>query len=101
MAAGKRALEQIAADHSWFVYVSENGAIFNPATLQKFDSIVFNNTSGPLFTATQQQAFEEFVDADGDVHYLRNQEDDEGFRKQLAQQIRSAAIVPRISYDGH
>jgi len=96
IAEGKRGLEQIAADNSWFVYVTENGATFNPATLQQFDSIVFSNTSGPLFTAAQQQALEAFIDAGGGVHHLHNQRNNEAYRKRLAGQIRSVSLPQRV-----
>lgn len=93
IAAGQRALEQIAADHFWFVYVTENAAAFNSDTLQQFDSVVFNNTSGRLFTLAQQHALDAFVEAGGGVHYLRNQASGQKFRNRLAAQIDSRSVV--------
>ncbi len=91
IAAGQHLLEQIAADNSWLVYITDNAAAFNPSTLRQFDSIVFNNTSGPLFTSAQQRAFEGFAAAGGGVHRLRNQPTTDAYRKRLARQIRSAS----------
>jgi len=93
IARGRRALEQIAADHSWFVYITDNAAAFNSDTLQQFDSVVFNNTSGPLFTTPQQQALDAFVRGGGGVHYLRNLGRGASFRHALAGQIKNKSAV--------
>lgn len=95
IAAGQSLLEQIAADRFWFVYATDNAAIFMTPTLGQFDSVVFNSVSGPLFTPEQQAELTRFVAEGGGVHYLRNPQTSIAFRKQFAERLERGSLVNR------
>jgi uncharacterized protein len=63
--AGKSYFAQLAKDKGWGHFETENGAVFNPAMLAKFDAVVFNNTSGDVFTPDQEAAFKAFLENGG------------------------------------
>ena len=52
---------RLAGKHGWAVYATENGAIFDPAQLERFDVVVLNSTTGDLFTPEQREAFKSWV----------------------------------------
>lgn len=56
---------KMAKDNGWGFFQTENGATFNPEILGKFDVVVFNNTSGDVFTPEQKAAFRSFVENGG------------------------------------
>ena len=58
-------LKKLAEDSGWGYFQTENGATFSPAILSRFDAIVFNNTSGDVFTPDQREAFKRFVENGG------------------------------------
>ena len=95
IAAAQRMLEQIAADSSWFVYSTENAAIFSADTLMRFDSVVFNNVSGPLLTEKQQRVLTAFVTGGGGVLSLHEQPSGADFRKRFTERIRRASALDR------
>jgi len=47
------------------MYQTENGAVFNPEQLSRFDAVVFNNVSGNVFTPEQRAALESWVESGG------------------------------------
>lgn len=49
----------------WTVYVTENGAIFNPEQLALFDVVVWNSATGPLLLPEQERAFEQYLEGGG------------------------------------
>ena len=63
--AGKALFAQVARDKGWGYFETENGATFSPEILSRFDAVVFNNTSGDVFTPTQREAFKTFIEAGG------------------------------------
>ncbi len=63
--AGNALFQQIAKDKGWGYFQTENGATFSPELLAKFDMVVFNNTSGDVFTPQQRAAFKAFVENGG------------------------------------
>jgi uncharacterized protein len=63
--AGKALFARMAKDKGWGYFETENGAAFSPEILAKFDAVVFNNTSGDVFSAPQQQAFKAFIENGG------------------------------------
>lgn len=63
--AANKLFQQIAADNGWGYFQTENGATFNPAMLNRFDAVIFNNTSGDVFTPDQRAAFKAFIEKGG------------------------------------
>ncbi len=62
---GKALFAQIARAKGWGHFETENGAAFSPEILARFDAVVFNNTSGDVFSAPQQAAFKGFIENGG------------------------------------
>lgn len=56
---------EVAKENGWGYFQTENGAAFSPEILARFDAVIFNNTSGDVFTADQRAAFEGFVKRGG------------------------------------
>jgi hypothetical protein len=77
--AANAAFDAIARKHGWSTVFTENGAVFNPATLSRFKATVWNNTSGDTLNADQRAAFQNYIEngsgfvgihgAGGDPHY--------------------------------
>jgi type 1 glutamine amidotransferase len=65
IAAGVAAIQAIGASNGFIVEHTENAAIFNAASLQHFNAVVFLNTTGDVLDSAQQVAFENFVKAGG------------------------------------
>ena len=65
IAGGGKALAEIAAEHNWALYATENGAVFNEANLARFDAVVFLNASGDMLSTPQEQAFQGWMEAGG------------------------------------
>lgn len=63
--AGKALFAQMAKDKGWGYFETENGAAFSPEILARFDAVVFNNTSGDVFTPAQRDAFKGFIEGGG------------------------------------
>lgn len=63
--AGHAALAEIAAKRGWSIYATENGAVLSDADLEKFDVVVFHNTSGPFLNDAQKAALEKWLEAGG------------------------------------
>jgi type 1 glutamine amidotransferase len=63
--AANALLARFAKDQRWAHYQTENGAVFSPAILSRFDAVVFNNMSGDVFTQEQRQALKRFLESGG------------------------------------
>lgn len=63
--AGEALFAQMARDKGWGYFATENGATFSPEILARFDAVVFNNTSGDVFTPAQRAAFQAFLEQGG------------------------------------
>ena len=63
--ASNAALAAIAKDQEWSAFLTENGAVFNPADLSRFRATVWNNTSGDVLTAEQKAAFRSYIENGG------------------------------------
>lgn len=87
----KKLLEQLAADNFWLVYATQNAEVFRSATLEQFDSVVFNNASPTDLTVRQRQILKDWRNAGGGVHYLRNPSHHKKFRQSFAAQVRHSA----------
>ena len=62
---GARVLSSIARERSWGYFHTENGAVFNPGDLARFDAVVFLNASGDMLSAEQEQVFQQWLLAGG------------------------------------
>lgn len=63
--ASNAALAAIATMRGWPVFVTENGAVMNPASLARFALVVWNNTSGDVLNEAQRAAFKAWVENGG------------------------------------
>ncbi|MDG2307499.1 MAG: ThuA domain-containing protein [Candidatus Binatia bacterium] len=63
--AAHTALEAIAKKRGWSLFATENGAVINDDDLTKFDVVVFQNTSGPILSETQETALRSWVEKGG------------------------------------
>lgn len=63
--AANAAIANIARENGWSSYVTENGAVFNPAQLKRFRVVVWNSVSGDVLTQAQREAFKTWLEAGG------------------------------------
>ena len=63
--AGGAALREIAANHGWSVFHTENSAVFAPGTLAMFKVVVWHNASGAPLSRAQRGALREWIEAGG------------------------------------
>jgi type 1 glutamine amidotransferase len=68
--AARRVITQIVEDRDVAVFETENAAIVNRRDLAHFSTIVFNSTSGNIFTPEQRTAFQTWVENGGGVVLL-------------------------------
>jgi hypothetical protein len=58
-------LDELALQHGWHIYQSDNAATHNAKDLARFDVVIWNNTSGDLLTSEQRDAFKDWVESGG------------------------------------
>lgn len=63
--SARSALTAMAQRKGWQMVVSDKGGAFTPATLGKFDAVIWNNISGDVLTLTQRKAFQTFLKRGG------------------------------------
>ena len=63
--AGSALFEAIARDRGWGLFRTENGAVFAPDALARFDVVVFHNASGDTLDDAQEAAFRSWLEAGG------------------------------------
>ena len=63
--AGNAALVEIAHKRGWGVFVTENSAVFNPALLARFNTVIWDSTSGDVLTPDQRRAFSDYLEHGG------------------------------------
>jgi type 1 glutamine amidotransferase len=73
---GKQVFDDLAKKNNWFLYSTEEGGVFNPEQLSKFDAVVFNNSTGRLLNDDQQKAFQEYVENGGSLIGIHGAGDD-------------------------
>ena len=74
--AAKRAFEEMAGKNNWFLYSTEEGGVFNPAQLAKFDAVIFNNSTGRVLNDEQQKNLEDYVEQGGSLIGIHGAGDD-------------------------
>jgi cytochrome c len=62
---GHAAIEQLGADNAFQVDHTEDATAFRDAVLNRYDAVVFLSTTGDVLNATQQRAFERYIQAGG------------------------------------
>ncbi len=65
IAGGAKVLQEIAKQHNWGLFHTENGAVFNAQDLARFQVVVFLNASGDILDEEQEHAFESWLQAGG------------------------------------
>jgi type 1 glutamine amidotransferase len=63
--AGVGLIEEIAKRRGWSVFHTDNGAVFNPAQLAKFQATVWHQVSGDVLDPEQREALKRFVENGG------------------------------------
>jgi type 1 glutamine amidotransferase len=63
--AGKKVIADLAQKNNWFLYSTEDGGVFNPDQLSKFDVVIFNNSTGKLLNDKQKLALANYVEGGG------------------------------------
>lgn len=58
-------LGQLAKEQGWQIYQTDNAATHNIEDLDRFDVVVWNNTSGDILTAEQRTAFKSWLMSGG------------------------------------
>jgi type 1 glutamine amidotransferase len=74
--AGQLAFDELAKKNNWFLHSTEEGGVFNPEQLGKFDVVIFNNTTGRLLNDEQQKTLEEYVENGGTLVGIHGAGDD-------------------------
>ena len=62
---GHAAIEQLGAENAFQVDHTEDATAFRDAVLSRYDAVVFLSTTGDVLNATQQRAFERYIQAGG------------------------------------
>ena len=65
IAAGASYLQKLSLQRGWGYFHTENGAVFNTQDLSRFQAIVFLNASGDMLNASQEQAFQQWLQGGG------------------------------------
>lgn len=65
IAAGKKALLQLGAEHGFIVDTTEDAAVFNEEDLKHYRAVVFLNASGDILNEQEQNSFQRFIQAGG------------------------------------
>jgi len=60
-----QAISSIVEHNGWTVFLTENGAAFNPEYLSRFRATVWNNTSGDVLGPAQKEAFRSYIENGG------------------------------------
>ncbi len=63
--ASGKAFDQLAEAQGWGLFQTENGAVFNPEQLARFDVAVWNNVTGPVLNEKQRMALKQYVEGGG------------------------------------
>jgi uncharacterized protein len=74
--AGKKVFDELAKKNNWFLYSTEEGGVFNPEQLPKFDVVIFNNSTGRLLNEDQQKILEGYVEQGGTLVGIHGAGDD-------------------------
>lgn len=106
---GQQTLKELATQHGFSVTTTEDAADFRPYNLDKYQAVVFLNTTGDILNDSEQKAFEDFISRGGGyvgVHAASDTEYDWPFYGKLVgayflshPQIQEATIVNEAPND--
>ncbi len=57
--------EQMAETNGWSLFITDNGAVFNKEQLERFDVVIWNNTSGKVLNEDQREDFKNYMENGG------------------------------------
>lgn len=63
--AAHKAFVEMAARKGWDIVATDRGGAINPATLKRFDAVIWNNISGDVLTLAQRKALRGYLDQGG------------------------------------
>jgi len=63
--AAHKAFADMAARKGWDIVATDKGGAINPATLKRFDAVIWNNISGDVLTLAQRKALRDYLNAGG------------------------------------
>ncbi|MBP6723646.1 MAG: ThuA domain-containing protein [Halioglobus sp.] len=63
--AARQMLQGMARARGWSIHISDNGALYNPEDLARFDVIVWNNVTGDVLLPEQRQAMRKWLEEGG------------------------------------
>lgn len=63
--AGQEAIKQLGEENEAFVYVTEDASVFNDSDLERFDAVIFLNTTENILDDGQQDAFRRYIQNGG------------------------------------
>ena len=72
----KKVFAELAIKNGWVLYETEEGGVFNPGQLAKFDAVIFNNSTGRVLNDEQQSALESYVEQGGKLIGIHGAGDD-------------------------
>lgn len=75
IAGGNLHFLRLAQSKGYGVHSSENGAVFNPEQLARFDVVIFNSFTGDSLSPVQKQHFQDWVEAGGAVMLIHGSGD--------------------------
>ncbi|RED97401.1 ThuA domain-containing protein [Marinoscillum furvescens] len=65
IAAGKEALDSLAASNDFSIYFTEDSLAFTRNNLSKYDALIFLSPSGDVFNEEQQDALQHYIRSGG------------------------------------
>ena len=74
--AGKEAFRDLALKNNWFLYATEEGGVFNPQQLARFDAVIFNNSTGRVLNDEQREHLKAYVTEGGKLIGIHGAGDD-------------------------
>ena len=74
--AGKATFDSLARLNDWFMFSTEEGGVFNPEQLSRFNVVIFNNSTGRVLNDEQQSALASWVEGGGNLIGIHGAGDD-------------------------
>lgn len=75
--AGIKAVMELGKENNFIVDTTKDAALFNEKNLEKYDAVIFLNTTGNVLNAEQQVAFERYIQSGGGYAGIHSSADTE------------------------